>query len=104
MKHHSAPHKNHLFHKNASSNQTGALKNSILHKNLPQQILSQNPQVRASLASAHANKSTKQDRLGGAADSLKGKSDTVQATGRAILVHNANSGEGHVVQGNKKRP
>jgi len=97
VKHHSAPHKNHPFHQNASSNQPGALKNTTGHKSLPQKISPQNPQVRASLASASANKSSNQDRPKPAADSLKEKS-TVQATERAILVHNANSGEGHVVQ------
>ena len=74
------------------------MKNIVLHKALPQKVSPQNPQVRASLASTSLNKSTNQDGRGTAANSLKEKG-TVQATGRAILVHNANSGEGHVVQG-----
>ena len=98
MKHHSASHKNHPIHQNASSNEPGALKNIIIHKNLPRKISPQNPQIKASLVPASVNKSTNEKRLGDAADSLKEKG-AVQATGRAILVHNANSGEGHVVQG-----
>ena len=101
VKHHSTSQKNHPIHQNVSSNQPGALKNIVLHKVLPQKISPQNPQVRASLASRAVNKSTNQDQHGTAANSLKEKS-TVQATGRAILVRNANSGEGHVVQGKQK--
>lgn len=54
--------------------------------------------MKAPLVPASVNKSTNEEGLGDAADSLKEKG-AVQATGRAILVHSANSGEGHVVQG-----
>lgn len=102
VKHHdSAPHKHHPFHHNSSANEPGVLKNIILHKTLPQQISPQNAQVRASLVSTSVNKSTNQDGLATATDSLKEKG-TVQATGRAILVHNANNGAAHVVQGKNR--
>lgn len=100
VKHHSTPHKNHHSVQKAPPAEPGALKNIILHKTLSQQATPQNPQVRASLVSTLVNKAASQDRLR-TVDTEKEKG-AVQATGRAILVHTGNSGEGHVVQGKSR--
>lgn len=94
VKHHSTRQENHHSDKKASPGEPGALKNIILHKTLPQH---DTPQVNDSLVSTKVNKAINQDRPE-TVDSEHEKG-TVQATGRAILVHNGNSGVGHVLQG-----
>lgn len=94
-KHHSSPHKNHHSVQNRPLVEPGAQKNIIAHKT-PQKTTLQKPQVKQSVPLTSVNKPAAQNEVK-AVDS-KAVEGTRQATGRAILLHNAN-GQGHVVQG-----
>ena len=94
-KHHSSPHKNHHSVQNTPLVEPGAQKNIIAHKT-PQKTTLQKPQVKQSVPLTSVNKPAAQNEVK-TVDS-KAVEGTRQATGRAILLHNAN-GQGHVVQG-----
>lgn len=93
-KHHSSPHKNHHSVQNRPLVEPGAQKNIIAHKT-PQKTTLQKPQVKQSVPLTSVNKPAAQNEVK-VVDS-KAVEGTRQATGRAILLHNAN-GQGHVVQ------
>jgi len=94
--HHTTSHKNlHADHK-TSAGEPGSLKNIIVHKTSLQQNNPQKPQVNAPILRKAVGSPANESALKTAV-SRQGQV-TGEATGRAILVHSANDGVGHVVQ------